>query len=151
MKNFAKFLLLFCIGLCSLVNVGYAQETDENTTSEKSALVIQAGCVLFVGAGHADMARTIVAHAPMPALIVTDIAAEAKSNVTLEGAELPDIVQGLLKEAQERLCDLPDLILISDLEPKPAPRCRDVSKLYNEFPNFKSQLTERFYRYRFSC
>ena len=135
-----------------MVNVGYSQEADENTTSEKSALIIQAGCVVIGFIGHVDVATCAIFHSKEPDLnaLVYHRNTGTESNLTLEGNELPDIVQRLLKEAQERLCDLPavDYCLV---EPKPIPRSRDVNELYNQFPNFKSKLTERFYHYRFSC
>jgi hypothetical protein len=129
MKYFPKFLLLFCIGLCSLVNVGYAQETDENTTSEKSALVIQAGCVEVVYVAEVEK--------PTGYLFVTRTG-------------LNDLVTVYSNSGANDLATL-KLSYGYDLQPKPIAKGRDVDSLYNQFPNFKSKLTERFYRYRFSC
>jgi hypothetical protein len=112
-----------------MVNVGYSQEADENTTSEKVAFVLEAKCVEL----------NYVADAAMP-----------KGYAILTSTGLNDLVSVYSYQGANDLAAL-KLSYWYDLQPKPIARGRDVNELYNQFPNFKSKLTERFYHYRFSC
>lgn len=153
MKNFLSCILLFCIGLCSLVNVANAQETDENTSSEKSALLIQAGCVMVVGAGNIDAAAVIAKmHVP-----VADYVVLVNENEAPKQTEVDAFIENLIAISR-RTCDLQRVALIDDdiddlpeLTLLPLLHKRQGEKLYNEFQNFKARLTDNFYQHRFSC
>lgn len=127
MRNKFFSSLLLCIGLCALVNVSYAQDGDEQTTTEKQAFALQSAepsPVIFV----LEAPKTAAAY-----YLATnnDAAFALVHNAPLQPAALCGFSCSYLEAHFFRLCE-------------------SKQPLYNQYAFIKERFTGQWYHYVFS-